>query len=57
MRVVSNTSPISGLAIIGRLDVLRRQFGVVGIRDILLAADIPGIQAGGGGCPEAWRER
>lgn len=31
MRVVSNTSPISGLAIIGRLDVLRRQFGVVGI--------------------------
>ena len=27
MRVVSNTSPVSNLAIIGRLELLRRQFG------------------------------
>lgn len=31
MRVVSNTSPISNLAIIGRLDVLSRQFGTIRI--------------------------
>jgi predicted nucleic acid-binding protein len=31
MRVVSNTSPISNLAIIGRLDVLARQFGTIRI--------------------------
>ena len=31
MRVVSNTSPISNLAIIGRLDALFRQFGKVRI--------------------------
>ena len=31
MRVVSNTSPVSNLAIIGRLDVLRGQFGVLNI--------------------------
>lgn len=31
MRVVSNTSPISNLAIIGRLDALSRQFGKVWI--------------------------
>jgi len=30
MRVVSNTSPISNLAIIGRLDLLRRRYGVPG---------------------------
>ncbi len=29
MRVVSNTSPISNLAIVGRLDVLVRQFGTI----------------------------
>ena len=29
MRVVSNTSPISNLAIIGRLDVLSHQFGTI----------------------------
>jgi len=31
MRVVSNTSPISNLAIIGRLDILARQFGTIRI--------------------------
>jgi predicted nucleic acid-binding protein len=31
MPVVSNTSPISNLAIIGRLDLLRRQFGEIWI--------------------------
>jgi uncharacterized protein len=31
MRVVSNTSPISNLAIIGRLDVLLHQFGAIWI--------------------------
>jgi predicted nucleic acid-binding protein len=31
MRVVSNTSPISNLAIIGRLDLLKRRYGVVRI--------------------------
>ena len=31
MRVVSNTSPISNLAIIGRLDFLQRRYGVVRI--------------------------
>ena len=31
MRVVSNTSPISNLAIIGRLDVLSHQFGTIRI--------------------------
>jgi predicted nucleic acid-binding protein len=29
MRVVSNTSPISNLAIIGRLDLLKRRYGTV----------------------------
>jgi predicted nucleic acid-binding protein len=31
MRVVSNTSPISNLAIIGRLDLLKRRYGTVRI--------------------------
>lgn len=31
MRVVSNTSPLSALAVIGRLDILREQFGVIRI--------------------------
>ena len=31
MRVVSNTSPISNLAIVGRLDLLQRRYGVVRI--------------------------
>lgn len=31
MRVVSNTSPVSNLAIIGKLDVLGRQFGTIHI--------------------------
>jgi predicted nucleic acid-binding protein len=31
MRVVSNTSPISNLTIIGRLDLLKRRYGVVRI--------------------------
>jgi predicted nucleic acid-binding protein len=31
MRVVSNTSPISNLAIIGRLDLLKRRYGAVRI--------------------------
>lgn len=43
MRVVSNTSPISGLAIIGRLEALRTQFGVIQIpetvRDELLCLE------------------
>ena len=30
MRVVSNTSPISNLAIIGRLDLLKRRYGELG---------------------------
>lgn len=33
MRVVSNTSPVSNLAIIGRLGILRRQFGTIDIPD------------------------
>lgn len=33
MRVVSNTSPVSNLAIIGRLDVLSVQFGTILIPD------------------------
>ncbi len=31
MRVVSNTSPVSNLAIIGKLDILARQFGAIRI--------------------------
>ena len=31
MRVVSNTSPVSNLAIIGRLDLLKRRYGTVRI--------------------------
>jgi uncharacterized protein len=31
MRVVSNTSPISNLAIIGRLELLKRRYGTVRI--------------------------
>lgn len=31
MRVVSNTSPLSNLAIIGRLDLLKQRYGVVRI--------------------------
>jgi hypothetical protein len=30
MRVVSDTSPISNLAIIGRLDLLKRRYGLPG---------------------------
>ncbi|MBI3848982.1 MAG: hypothetical protein HY298_01645 [Verrucomicrobia bacterium] len=31
MRVVSDTSPVSNLAIIGRLDFLRRRYGEISI--------------------------
>ena len=31
MRVVSNTSPLSNLAVIGRLDLLKRRYGTVSI--------------------------
>jgi len=31
MRVVSNTSPLSNLAIIGRLDLLKQRYGTVRI--------------------------
>lgn len=36
MRVVSNTSPLLNLAIIDRLDLLRRQFGIVEIPKAVL---------------------
>jgi uncharacterized protein len=37
MRTVSNTSPISNLAIIGQLDLLREQFGEVWIPQSVFA--------------------
>ena len=37
MRVVSNTSPISNLAIIGRLDLLKRRYGTVRIPSAVAA--------------------
>lgn len=37
MRVVSNTSPLSNLAVIGRLEVLRTQFGNVAIPEAVAA--------------------
>ena len=36
MPVVSNTSPVLNLAIIGQLDLLRRQFGEVWIPSVVL---------------------
>lgn len=33
MRVVSNTSPISNLATIGRLELLREQYGSIAVPD------------------------
>lgn len=42
MRVVSNTSPISNLAIIGRLDFLQRRYGVVRIPPAV-AAELSGL--------------
>ena len=42
MRVVSNTSPISNLAIIGRLDLLRRRYGVVRI-PLAVAAELSAL--------------
>lgn len=49
MRVVSNTSPVCNLAVIGRLDLLRRKFGKVVIPAAvgreLSALDHPGGRA------------
>lgn len=42
MRVVSNTSPISNLAIIGRLHLLRRRYGVVRI-PLAVAAELSAL--------------
>ncbi len=50
MPVVSNTSPILNLAIIGRLDLLQRQFGEVLIPttvllELKLETELPGVDA------------
>ena len=42
MRVVSNTSPISNLAIIGRLDLLKRRYGAVRI-PLAVAAELTAL--------------
>jgi predicted nucleic acid-binding protein len=49
MPVVSNTSPILNLAIIGKLDLLRQQFGEVLIPPMVLQelkvdAELPGVE-------------
>jgi uncharacterized protein len=49
MPVVSNTSPILNLAIIGQLDLLRQQFGEVLIppmvlQDLKVDAELPGVE-------------
>ncbi len=50
MRIISNTSPILNLAIIGRLSLLRRQFGEILIpqavfEELRTGEDLPGSQA------------
>jgi hypothetical protein len=50
MPVVSNTSPLLNLAIIGQLSLLQRQFGKITIppavlRELRLKEDLPGSQA------------
>src|ERR1035438_261562 len=42
MRVVSNTSPISNLAIIGRLDLLKRRYGAVRV-PLAVAAELAAL--------------
>ena len=49
MPVVSNTSPILNLAIIGRLDLLRQQFGEVLVPPMVLQelkvdTELPGVE-------------
>jgi uncharacterized protein len=50
MLVVSNTSPVLNLAIIGRLDLLRQQFGkvwlpVAVVDELRIEEDLPGCAA------------
>jgi len=59
MPVVSNTSPLLNLAIIGELDLLRDQFGVTTIpgavhRELRVGEDIPGTQALQGAIKDGW---
>jgi predicted nucleic acid-binding protein len=54
MPVVSNTSPILNLAIIGRLDLLRQQFSEVLIPPMVLQelkvdTELPGVERRGRG--------
>ncbi len=59
MLVASNTSPILNLAIIGRLDLLRRQFGEILIpqavfEELRTEEDLPGSQAMRKAAREEW---
>ena len=50
MHIISNTSPILNLAVIGRLSLLRRQFGEILIpqavfEELRTGEDLPGSQA------------
>jgi predicted nucleic acid-binding protein len=47
MRVVSDTSPLSNLAIIGRLDLLRQRYGEVLIPPIV-AQELAALSHAGG---------
>ncbi len=59
MRVVSNTSPVLNLAIIGQLTLLRQQFGEIQIPQAVLdelqiSKDLPGSQSVRQAVKEGW---
>jgi hypothetical protein len=59
MPVVSNTSPVLNLAIIGQLSLLREQFGEIWIpaavlEELRVEEDLPGSQAAGEALEAGW---
>jgi uncharacterized protein len=61
MAVVSNTSPILNLAIIGQLNLLRKQFGKILIppavfKELKIEADLPGSDPVRGAMTDGWLE-
>jgi len=59
MPVVSNTSPVLNLAIIGRLPLLQKQFGEIWLPPVVISElriddDLPGVQAVREALAEGW---
>ena len=59
MPVVSNTSPVLNLAIVGRLSLLRKQFGEIRIppavlQELRVGEDLPGSQSVRGAVEKGW---